>query len=106
MPRFQCTPELADYLKKKNRSILCLEVAQSNTSDIEIAEPYLRIINQEQADYLKGKKRYRSCPLVIDEHMEGAVLLAPYHLTMEDVVTFGRKKVFLFHFLTIDGVRL
>ena len=106
MSRFQCTPELAEYMKMKGRSILCVEVAQSNTSDIEIAEPFLRIITKEQSVYLKEKKRFRSRPLAIDDTTDGEVLLAPYHLTMDETVTFGRKKVFLFHVLTMDGIRL
>ena len=106
MSIFQCTPELAAWLEKKGRSILCLEVAQSNTSDIEITEPYLRVLTAAQADYLKEKKKYRSRPLLISEGKEGEVLLAPYHLTMDEVVTFGRKKILLFHFLTMDGVRI
>ena len=106
MSRFECSPELADWLEKKGRDILCVEVAQSNTSDIEITEPYLRVLTPAQADYLKEKKRYRSRPLRISDSREGEVLLAPYHLTMDEVVTFGRRKVFLFHFLTMDGIRI
>ena len=106
MPKFQCTPELADYMKSKGKSILCVEVAQSNTSDIEIAEPFLRIITEEQASYLKTKKRYRSYPLFIDAALSGEVLLAPYHLSMDEVVTFRREKKFLFHFLKMEGIRI
>ena len=106
MPRFTCTPELAAYMKKKNRSIICVEVAQSNTSDIEITEPFLRIITRDQADYLLEKKHYRSRPLSCDELENGEVLLAPYNLEMDETVTFGRKKILFFHILTMDGIRI
>ena len=106
MSIFQCTPELADWLEKKGRNILCVEVAQSNTSDIEITEPFLRVLTGAQAEYLITKKRYRSRPLKISDSKEGEVLLAPYHLTMDEVVTFGRKKVLFFHVLTMDGIRI
>ena len=106
MTRFICSPELAAWMKKKNRNILCVEVAQSNTSDIEITEPFLRVITREQADYLTGKKRYRARPLESETLEGGEVLLAPYNLEMDDVVTFGRKKVLFFHILTMDGIRV
>ena len=104
MPAFVCTPQLAAYMQKKGKRILCVEVAQSNTSDIEIAEPFLRLIDEKQAAYLQEKKRYRRRPLEGVE--DGEVLLAPYNLTMDERVVFDRKKILFFHMMRMEGIRL
>ena len=51
-------------------------------------------------DFLK-KKRYRA---VETEH--GLVMLPPYHLEYDEIVTFRLRKVLLFHTVTTDGIRL
>ena len=94
-------PELMAYMEKKNRRNISVEVATSNASDFEVTEIYLRLVSDSYASYLTEKKRYR---LIKAEG--GNVLLPPYHLVYQDTLVFGRKKRWLFHFLTYQGISL
>ena len=99
--RFVFEPALTEYMKKKKKTVLCVEVASSDHSDIEIAEIYLRLADDRFAAYLLEKKRYREMPAE-----GGRVLLTPYRLSYDETVTFSLKKQFFFHRITFDGIRL
>ena len=94
------SPELLAYMEARKKYNVSIEVAASNTSDIEVSEIYLRLVNDEFAEYLK-KKRYRSISTET-----GQVLLPPYRLHVEKTIRLGCKKHWLFHSLTVEGVRL
>ena len=104
---FYCTEELHEYMKKKRRRVLSVEVASSNSSDFEVTELYLRLVKDDFAEYLKEKKRYRGRPLYVrGTEPAGEVLLPPYKLEIDEDVVFGLKKVLFFDRITMDGIRL
>ena len=86
--------------KKKKRNI-SIEVASSDHSDIEITEIYLRFVKDSYADYLLEKKRYR-----LVETSVGKILLPPYHLVYDPVVTLGLKYFWIFPRFTYQGIRI
>ena len=98
--RFVCTDELRRYMDRKGRRVISVEVAQSNASDFEVSELFLRLVTDDFARYLKDKKRYRGFPL----EGGGEVLMPPYRLETEETVTFGREKKWIFPVLTIKGI--
>ena len=97
---FQYTPELLSYMKGKNKRNIAVEVASSDHSDFEVTEIYLRFVSDRMLEELE-RRRYR-----IYETDIGKVALPPYVLHYSDTVTFGLKKVLLFHALTYEGIRL
>ena len=100
--KFVCTDELREYMQRKHRTVISVEVASSSASDFEVTELFLRLTTEEFASYLIDKKRYRRFPL----EGGGSVLLPPYHLEYDETVTFRREKKWLFHHLVIDGIHL
>ena len=93
--------ELADWLSGRKKKNISVEVASSNTSDIEVTEIYLRLVDDDFAAYLTGKKRYRSVPAEV-----GQVLLPPYRLHYDDTVSFDLEKYWVFHRVKFRGIRL
>ena len=98
--KFSYTPELLEYMHRKGKKHISVEVATADHSDFDVAELYYRIIDDRTVEFLK-KKRYRA---VETEH--GLVVLPPYHLEYDEIVTFRLRKVLLFHTVTTDGIRL
>ena len=92
--------ELLAYMKARGKYNISIEVAASNTSDIEVTEIFLRLVNDDFAEYLK-KKQYRSISTEV-----GQVLLPPYRLHVENRIRLGCRKRWLFHHLTVEGVSL
>lgn len=107
-PHMLCTPALAEYMKQRRKTCLVVEVASSNASDFEVTELYLRLASGSHAEYLKKRKRYRGLPLCMEGDLSpaGEVLLPPYHLHIDDTVRFDCRRYWIFHRLTMDGIRL
>ena len=100
--RFQCTDEFRGYMNKRKRSVISVEVARSDHSDFEVTELYVRLVTDAFAVYLVRKKGYDMYLL----EGGGLVLLPPYHLEIDEVVTFSITKHWIFRCLSIDGIRL
>ena len=98
--KFSYTPDLLEYMHRKGKRHISVEVATADHSDFDVAELYYRIIDDRTVEFLK-KKRYRAV-----ETVHGLVMLPPYHLEYDENVTFRLKKVLLFHTVTTDGIRL
>lgn len=95
------TPELLAYMKRRRKMNISVEVASSDHSDFEITELYLRLVSDDFAAYLTEKKRYRSV-----RTDQGQILFPPYRLFCDEKVTFSLKKIWVFHSLRQEGIRL
>ena len=98
---FYYTEELLEYMRKKGKKNISVEVASSDRSDFEVTELYYRFVKDDFALYLRDKQRY-----VLKETEVGYVLLPPYRLHYEEKVTFGLKRFWIFRSLTAEGIRL
>jgi len=87
-------------MEKKGMTSIAIEVISSN-SDFEVTELHVYLIKDKQAEYFKQKKNFRG---IATEH--GEVLLPPYRLEYSDTITFGLKKVWIFHGVKYTGIKL
>ena len=97
---FHYEPELLAYMAEKGLDKICVEVVTAN-ADIDCTELYVHFVKPGQAEEFKKRKKYRS---VATEH--GEVLLPPYVLEYDEIVTFGLKKIWIFRSVRYDGIRL
>ncbi|MBO6112765.1 MAG: hypothetical protein J6P45_06930 [Lachnospiraceae bacterium] len=98
---FKYTPELLEYMKRKGKKNISVEVASSDHSDFEVTELFYRFVKDDFAVYLRDKKRY-----TMKETEVGFVMLPPYRLHYDPVVTFDLKKTWIFHSIIQNGIRL
>ena len=104
---FKCTEAFAAHMHRRRKFNVSVEVAQSNHSDFEVTEIYLRLLGDRIADELINKKQYRVYPLETPDGEKARVLFAPYVLTIDEVVTFDHVKSFgIIGRMKVDGVRL
>ncbi len=99
--KFIYTDDLIEYMKKKKRLNISVEVAQSNNSDFDVTEIYIRLVTDKFASYLCEKKNYRANKTPV-----GLVLLPPYRLEYGDTITFKLKRYWIFSFPAQEGIRL
>lgn len=93
--------ELIQYMKKTGKKHVLVELVTSDTSDIEIAELYVHLVDAGRAEEFKKKKRYRT-----KETEHGEVLLPPMKLQIEDTVTLGLKSFWFIRYMTYKGIRI
>lgn len=95
------TPELCTYMKEKKKEAMVVEVITSEHSDFEVTELYVHLSEEKQAKFFEEKKKYRviSAPV-------GKLLLPPYHLEYEEVITFYLKKYWIFPVIKQEGIHL
>lgn len=98
---FVYEPALQEYMRKKKKTAVVIEVVTSNCSDFEITELHVHLANEKQAEFFRQKKGFQSRMTP-----EGEVLLPPYRLDYEETVTFGLKTFLGFGMLTYRGVKL
>lgn len=98
---FVYEPALKEYMRKKKKTAVVVEVVTSNCSDFEITELHVHLANEKQADFFRRKKGFYS-----RKTAEGEVLLPPWRLEYEETVTFGLKTFLGFSMLTYRGIRV
>lgn len=93
-------PALQEYMKKKGKNTIVVEEITSNNSDFEITELHVHLIDEKRAEHFKSRKRYRGVKTEV-----GEVLLPPFKLTIDDVVTFGLKSFLGIKYVSCKGIQ-
>ena len=95
------TPELIEYMDKKNNHTILVELVEINNSDVEVVDLHVYLPHKNQKEKFLKEKRYR----VITTEV-GEVLLPPYPLQLEEEITFGLKKFWIFTSLRYTGIKM
>ena len=95
------TPQLLEYMRKRGKRTILVEMVEINNSDFEISELSVRFVDRRLRELFVNKKGYR-----VFDAPEGELLLPRFPLELEPVVTFGLKKVLFFHVLTYTGIKI
>ena len=98
---FTYEPALLEYMQKKGKNTIVVEEVTINNSDIEITELHIHLIDDKRAEEFISKKRYRSTATDA-----GQVLLPPFKLKYDDVITFGLKSFLGFKYVTYKGIKV
>jgi len=91
---------LREYMRRKNKKTIIVEVAECNCTDLEVQELHVHFVDDKQAEYFKSKKRFRE-----RETEMGEVLLPPYRLEYDEIVVFGLKSFLGFKYITHKGIK-
>lgn len=99
--KFIYEPALQEYMKRKQKNTIVVEVVTSNNSDFEVTELHVHPVDEKRAAFFIEKKHFK-------EHVTeyGSVLLPPYRLEYEETVTFGLKKILFVQYVTWKGIHL
>lgn len=99
--KFIYEPELQEYMAKKGKNAVVVEVISSSSSDFDVTELHVFLADTKRADFFEKKKGYRSRDTEC-----GKVLLPPYRLEYEDTIVFGLKTFLGIKRLTYKGITL
>ena len=98
---FTRSPELAEYMARKKKTHIVLDVAKSDHSDFDVSELFVRLADKEHASYLVEKKRFR------ERTADGfSVLLPNYILEYDEEVHFSFRHALFLRLLHVDGAHL
>ena len=95
------TPELLAYMDKKNNHTILVELVEINNTDVEVVDLHIYLPHPNQKEKFLKEKRYRTVTTEV-----GEVLLPPYPLQIDDEVTFGLKKFWIFTSLRCAGIKI
>lgn len=98
---FRYEPKLLEYMEKKNKRTIVVELVEINNSDFEITELHVRFVEPRLREQFLNKKKYR-----LHETEHGEVLLPRFPLEMEETVTFGLKSFLFFEHITYRGIKV
>ena len=93
--------ELIEYMQKKQKTNIMVEIVSSNTSDFDVTEICLRFIPDKFADRLIEKDRYRAVEAPV-----GRLIMPPYKLTIAENVHFYLKTVLFIRMIKQNGIKL
>ena len=95
------TPELLEFMQKKNNHTILVELVEINNSDLEVIDLHIYLPHKNQREKFLKEKRYR----LINTEV-GEVLLPPYPLQIDEEVTFGLKKFWVFTSLRCTCIKI
>ena len=98
---FRYGQTLLDYMEKKNKRTIVVELVEVNNSDFEITELNVRFVDRRMREHFLNKKHYR-----LQETAHGEVLLPRFPLELEDMVTFELKRILFYSYITYTGIRV
>ena len=95
--KFKYEPALLEYMEKRGKRTILVELIQINNSDFEISELHVRFVEERlKKQFLdKGYRQHKT------EH--GEVLMPRFPLETEETVTFGLKEILFWKHLTYSG---
>ena len=99
--KFLYTPQLREYMSKRSRTTVLVELVEINHTDLDVTEFHVRLADEKTKEHFLTQKRYRRAETEV-----GDVLLPPLPLKMEDTVTFGLKSFLGIKFLTCQGIKV
>ena len=95
-------PQLEEYMRKRHKTHILVDIASSNTSDFDVTELYLRFITDSHAkSLLSADKGYRSYPAPL-----GEMIFPPYHMHIGDEIRVELGSFLFFHWLKQTGLKL
>ena len=95
------TPELLEYMDKKNNHTILVELVEINNTDVEVVDLHIYLPHPNQKAKFLKEKRYRIVTTEV-----GEVLLPPYPLQIDEEVTFGLKKWWIFRSVSCSGIKM
>lgn len=95
------TPELLEYMQKKNNHTILVELVEINNTDVEVVELHVYLPHKNQKEKFLKEKKYRVVTTEV-----GDVLFPPYPLQLDEEITFGLKKFLCFTSLSYTGIKL
>lgn len=95
------TPELIEYMDKKNNRTILVEMVEINNTDVEVVDLHVYLPHPNQKEKFLKEKRYRTVTTDV-----GEVLLPPYPLKLDEEITFGLKKWWIFRSISYTGIKI
>ena len=95
------TPELLEYMDKKNNHTILVELVEINNTDVEVVDLHIYLPHPNQKEKFLKEKRYRTVTTEV-----GEVLLPPYPLQIEEEVMFSLKKWWIFCSVKCSGIKM
>ena len=95
------TPELIEYMNKKKNHTILVELVEINNTDLEVVDLHIYLPHPNQKEKFLKEKRYRTVTTEV-----GEVLLPPYPLKIDEEITFGLKKFWVFTSLNCKGIKI
>ena len=89
------------HMKHTGKNNIMVEMVTAETSDIEISELHVYLVDDKQAKIIKERKRYRGY-----EIEGGEVLFPPFPLQLQEEVRFWLKKVWIFKTVGYEGIKI
>ncbi len=99
--KFNYTPELLNYMEKKNNHTVLVELVEIQNTDLEVVDLHVYLPHPRQREKFLTEKKYRR---IETEH--GEVLLPNYPLQLAEEITFGLKKVLCFTSISYTGIKV
>ena len=95
------TPELLEFMQKKNNHTILVELVEINNTDLEVIDLHVYLPHKNQREKFLTEKKYRVVTTEV-----GEVLLPPYPLQLAEEITFGLKKFWIFTSMTYTGIKI